>query len=85
MTALVRLFPRFKEADSTAWETVIKRAREGADHPFQPTGHTDATEKHPVCQQVSTTIGAGKSRRGDSQGAAGVALSAGRRTRSTPR
>ena len=54
------MFPRFKDADSNAWETVIKRARDGADHPFQPTGHTDATEKHPVCQQVLTTIGAGK-------------------------
>jgi hypothetical protein len=59
--SLVRMFPRFKEADSAAWEAVIKRAREGADHPFQPTGHTDATEKHLVCQQVTSTIGAGKS------------------------
>ncbi|RWE30575.1 BREX system P-loop protein BrxC, partial [Mesorhizobium sp.] len=59
--SLIRMFPRFKEADSAAWEAVIKRAREGADHPFQPTGHTDATEKHLVCQQVIATIGAGKS------------------------
>ncbi|MBA4095641.1 MAG: BREX system P-loop protein BrxC [Rhodospirillum sp.] len=59
--ALLRLFPQFKEADSAAWEAVIKRAREGADHPFQPAGHTDATDKHPVCQQVTKTIGAGKS------------------------
>ncbi len=59
--SLVRMFPRFKDADSAAWEAVIKRAREGADHPFQPTGHTDATEKHAVCQQVVSTIGAGKS------------------------
>ena len=58
--SLVRLFPRFKEADSRAWEAVIKRARDGADQPFQPAGHTDATDKHPVCQQVLTTIGAGK-------------------------
>ena len=59
--SLVRMFPRFKDADSGAWEAVIKRAREGADHPFQPTGHTDATEKHAVCQQVIASIGAGKS------------------------
>ena len=59
--ALVRMFPRFKEADSAAWPAVIKRARDGADQPFQPTGHSDATEKHPVCQQVLSTIGAGKS------------------------
>lgn len=59
--SLVRLFPRFKEADSAAWEAVIKRARDGADHPFQPVGHADATDKHAVSQQVLTTIGAGKS------------------------
>ena len=59
--SLVRLFPRYKEADSAAWEAVIKRARDGADHPFQPVGHTDATERHAVCQQVLATIGAGRS------------------------
>ena len=59
--ALARMFPRFKESDSAAWSAVIKRARDGAGHPFQPTGHSDATEKHAVCQQVLSTIGAGKS------------------------
>lgn len=58
--SLIRLFPRFKEGDSNAWEVVLKRARDGADHPFQPAGHTDATEKHPVCLQVIAAIGAGK-------------------------
>ena len=58
--SLVRLFPRFKEADSAAWESVIKRAREGSDLPFQPVGHTGPTEQHPVCQQVVPTIGAGR-------------------------
>lgn len=61
--ALVRLFPRFKDADSRSWETVIKRARDGADHPFQALGYTDATERHPVCQEVIATIGAGKAGR----------------------
>ena len=59
--ALVRLFPRFGEADSAAWGAAIRRAREGADQPFQPIGHTDATERHPVCQEVLSTIGAGMS------------------------
>jgi hypothetical protein len=58
--SLVRMFPRFKDADSGSWEAVIKRARDGADHPFQPVGHNDATEKHPVTQQVLATIGSGK-------------------------
>lgn len=58
--ALVRLFPRFKEADSAAWETVIKRAKEGADQPLAPVGHLAPTEQHPVCQAVMSTIGSGK-------------------------
>lgn len=58
--ALVRLFPRFREADHAAWETVIKRAKEGADQPLQPVGHTVATEEHPVCKAVLSTIGSGK-------------------------
>ena len=59
--ALVRMFPRFKEADNAAWPAVIRRTRDSADHPFQPTGYSDATERHQVCQQVLSTIGAGKS------------------------
>jgi hypothetical protein len=58
--ALVRLFPRFKEADSAAWETVIKRAKEGADQPLSPVGHSGPTEQHPVCQAVTAAIGSGK-------------------------
>lgn len=60
--ALVRLYPNFAKADApaTAWATVIKRAREGADHPFQPVVDTGPTDQHPVAQQVMATIGAGK-------------------------
>jgi hypothetical protein len=58
--SLVRMFPRFREADSGAWAMAIKRAREGADQPFGPVGHTGATEQHPVCQEVISQIGAGK-------------------------
>lgn len=58
--ALVRLFPRFREADSAAWETVIKRAKEGADQPLLPVGHTGPTEEHAVCKAVVATIGGGK-------------------------
>jgi hypothetical protein len=58
--SLIRLFPRFKEADSGAWEAVIRRARDGADNPFVPVGHSDTVENHPVCRRVSDTIGSGK-------------------------
>lgn len=60
--SLKRLFPRFKEADfaASAWEAVIKRARDGADNPFSPLKYDAAIEQHPVCQQVLTTVGSGK-------------------------
>ena len=60
--SLVRLFPRFKEADfaASAWEAAIKRARDGADQPFSPLKYDGPIEQHPVCQQVLTTIGSGK-------------------------
>ncbi|MDO8502509.1 MAG: BREX system P-loop protein BrxC [Gemmatimonadaceae bacterium] len=60
--SLVRLFPEFSKADApaTAWEAVKKRSQEGADHLFQPVGHTGAIDQHPVSQQVLATIGAGK-------------------------
>ena len=57
--SLLRLFPRFGEADNAAWPTAIRRARDGADQPLQPLGHMDATEKHPVCRQLLSGIGAG--------------------------
>jgi len=59
--ALVRLFPRFGEADSSEWPKVIARAKEGAELPFEAVGHKDAPDKHPVGREVMTTIGAGAS------------------------
>lgn len=60
-TALARLFPRFIEADApaAAWESAIKRARDGADQPLQPVGYIGPTEQHTVCQQVLSSVGAG--------------------------
>ena len=61
--SLDRLFPRFGEADglATQWEAVIKRAKDGADQPFQAVGFAGPIEAHPVCRQVHQTIGAGAS------------------------
>lgn len=58
--ALFRLFPRFREADSANWELVIKRAREGADNPFQVVGHTGPVVQHTVSQEVLLAVGAGR-------------------------
>ena len=58
--SLVRLFPRFAEADSAAWGAAVKHARDGAEQPFSPTGYKGAIEQHPVCQQVLSAVGSGK-------------------------
>lgn len=58
--SLVRLFPRFVDADSAAWGTAVKHARDGSDQPFKPTGYTGAIEQHPVSLQVLSEIGSGK-------------------------
>lgn len=59
--SLVRLFPRFGEADFSEWGRAISRAKEGAEQPFEPVGHKDAVEAHPVCKEVLSKIGAGAS------------------------
>ncbi|MBK1698287.1 BREX system P-loop protein BrxC [Rhodovibrio salinarum] len=58
--SLDRKYPRFKEADSAHWDKAFKRAREGADNPLEPVGHTGDVDRHSVCQEVLTTVGAGK-------------------------
>lgn len=60
--SLKRLFSQFKDADfpASAWEAAIKRARDGADNPFSPLKYEGPIERHPVCQQVLTAVGSGK-------------------------
>lgn len=57
--ALARLFPRFQEADSRAWELALKRAREGSDEPFRAVGWDRQLTDHPVCREVQNAIGRG--------------------------
>jgi hypothetical protein len=57
--AVSRRFPRFGEADSGHWETVIQRAKSGADASFTPVGHTGAVEDHPVSREVLRVVGTG--------------------------
>jgi hypothetical protein len=57
--AVSRRYPRFGEADSAQWETVIQRAKSGADASFTPVGHTGAVEDHPVSREVLRVMGTG--------------------------
>ena len=55
--ALARLFPRFQEADSRAWELALKRAREGSDEPFRAVGWDKDAADHPVSREVLSAVG----------------------------
>jgi len=57
--SLARLFPRFTEGDHRAWETALRRARDGSDQPFSIVGWDKSTEDHPVAREVMALVGSG--------------------------
>lgn len=59
-SALERLYPRFGEADSAKWPTVMKRAREGSGDALSQVGYAGDAEKHPVSREVLAFVGPGK-------------------------
>ena len=59
--ALARLFPKFSDADQPAWNKVVTRAAQGNADPLSAFDYTSDVEKHPVCQEVRSSVGgAGK-------------------------
>ena len=57
--SLVRLFPRFRDADDPNWGRVVKKARDGAPDALTHVGHTGEPTTHPVCKEVLAAISAG--------------------------
>ena len=55
--AATRLFPKFPDADSAAWDNVIGRAQEGSPDPLSLVGHRAGVENHTVCQAIRNSIG----------------------------
>jgi hypothetical protein len=58
--SLDRLFPNFKEADDSRWNSVINRAKNKDGNALQAVDFKDNPEKHPVCAAILSAIGAGK-------------------------
>ena len=50
--ALVRLFPRFDEADHGSWSTVSKRVLDGAGDALGAVGYQGSPDKHPVVRMT---------------------------------
>ncbi len=63
--ALVRLFPKFKLADDPKWNSVVKRAGEGAADALTAVNYTGDVDKNPVCQEVRTFLGSAGKRGSD--------------------
>jgi len=54
--ALVRLFPRFGEADHASWQAVSKRVLDGSGDALGAVGYQGEPEKHPVCAEILSFI-----------------------------
>lgn len=50
--ALVRLFPRFGEADHASWNIVSKRVLDGSGDALGAVGYQGEPEKQPVCAEI---------------------------------
>lgn len=57
--SLMRLFPRFHEADHRAWSAAAKRAKDNSETPLTIIDWSQATEDHPVAKEILSAIGAG--------------------------
>ncbi len=57
--SLARLFHRFGDGDHNAWESALRRARDGSDQPLKVVGWDGATDAHPVAKETLSVIGAG--------------------------
>lgn len=58
--SLVRLFPKFGDADHANWGQVVNRAKGGDVGALGQIGYRGESSQHPVCRQVLELIGAGK-------------------------
>jgi hypothetical protein len=58
--SVIRLFNQFDVADSDQWSKVFDEARKGNLESLKAVGHTQETDKHPVCQKLLSYIGPGK-------------------------
>lgn len=55
--ALLRLYPRFPEADVTTWNRVSDRARRGDPDPLGAIDYRGDAAQHPVCKEVLSYVG----------------------------
>lgn len=58
--SLDRLFPDFHLCDHDKWDTVMTRAKNGAEDALKAVGFNDKPDKHPICSAILSILAAGK-------------------------
>ncbi|RQD84654.1 MAG: BREX system P-loop protein BrxC [Methanocalculus sp. MSAO_Arc2] len=51
-SAVIRMYPRFDDADTRGWDQVISRVRSGDQTPLKKVGWERGVDEHPVCKEV---------------------------------
>lgn len=59
-TSLLRLFPKFDEADDPNWSQVVKRAKSGDGAALTAVHYQGDNDKHPVCKSLLQFVAGGK-------------------------
>ena len=57
--SILRMFPRFSDADAVGWDRVIPRVKADAKSPLETIGFSRATEEHPVCKEILRRLHSG--------------------------
>ncbi|MDD3536026.1 MAG: BREX system P-loop protein BrxC [Candidatus Cloacimonetes bacterium] len=59
-SALLRLYPKFGEADDSRWAKVFEKAMRGAPDALSAIDYTANPAEHPVCKAILSFLGSGK-------------------------
>jgi hypothetical protein len=51
-SAVIRMYPRFKDADTRGWDQVITRVKSGDQAPLKKVQWERGAEDHPVCKEI---------------------------------
>lgn len=51
-SAAIRMYPRFRDADTRGWDQVITRVKSGDQAPLTKVGWERGAEDHPVCKEI---------------------------------
>jgi len=57
--SVIRMYPRFGEADAIGWDRVILKVKSDAKSPLEAVGFSKSTDQHPVCKEILQRLNSG--------------------------